>query len=149
MLPVVEEAPLQGPFASSPLFNLVAGSVVVGPGPIPVVRPGAGLTDNALPGAEVPGDVVPIEGLPAAPAPAARAAPPLVTPPAPPPAANAELNAIASAAAKIVVAIFTFMTSPIRVTRNIRSLATGRSGLCGKIGRPRSLSLLNSRTRGS
>ena len=81
MLPVVEDAPLQGPFASSPLFNLVAGSVVVGPGPMPVVLPVVGLVDGTLPGEDVPGDdVPPIEGLAEGAAPAAPASPP----PAPP-----------------------------------------------------------------
>jgi len=86
VLPVVEEAPLQGPFAFSPGFNRVAGSLVL-PVPMPVVPPGAVvLPDDALPGDDMPGVVaLPVEGLPTAPA--DPAAPP---PPAPPaPAANA------------------------------------------------------------
>ena len=102
---VVGDAPLQGPFAFSPLFEFGLVLPVVVPVPVPVVMPGVVL--DVLPGGEMPDEEVlppvdpPVEPVPAAPPPA---------PAPPPPAANAQLVEIASAVAKTIVVIF--MTSP-------------------------------------
>jgi hypothetical protein len=108
-LPVVEDAPLQGPFVFNPGVALVAGSL---PEPIPVV-PGVvapfGADTPDVPPTEEP----PIEPLPALPPVDPLAAPPPAAPPpappAPPPAAKAKLLETANVAANITVAIF--MTS--------------------------------------
>jgi hypothetical protein len=115
-LPVVDEAPLQGPLAFSPGLVLVEGSRAV-PVPMPVVPLDVVLPGDVLPGVDMPGDVgLPVEGLPTAPAPADPAAPPLAPPAPPAPAANAEPEDRANASASIVVVIF--MTFSIGVTKD-------------------------------
>jgi hypothetical protein len=124
---MVDETPLQGPFAFRPGFDLVAGSLLVPvavpvpvalfvpvlfvPGPMPVV-PGV----TVLPGDDIP-DVPPVaeppmipveEELPAAPPPA---------PPAPPPAAKAKLLDTVNVAANKAMVIF-IAFSCFGVTKN-------------------------------
>jgi hypothetical protein len=122
-LPFVDLAPLQGPLALSPGFNLVAGSLVL---PMPVVLPGVVVPGAVAPGAVLPGDDMPGEEVPPTePAPAAPAAPPPAAPPSPPPWAKAALLDAASAAASIIVV--NFMSSSVVSDQRIRSAQARRS----------------------
>ena len=101
---VVDDAPLQGPLAFKPG---VFGAPVVVPVPIPVVVPG--VAPETPPGAVVPGEATPGDAPALAPEelpPAVPDAAPPAPPAPPPPAANAQLEDTASAAAITIVAIF-------------------------------------------
>ncbi len=136
MLPVVDFAPLHGPFAFSPGFARVAGSLPV-PVPMPVALPRVVLPDvvlpsvvlpDEIPGEDMPGDEVPpTEPAPAAPAapPPAPPAPPPPPPPPPPPWAKAALPDAASANANIAVVIF--MSSSVVSDQRIRGAEARRS----------------------
>lgn len=126
LLPDVDRAPLQGPFAFRPGFVLTDGSLILPtpellpapalPVPMPVVPgvvvlPGADRPD--VPPVAEPPTELPVEAPPVAP-PAAPppAPPPDPPPPPPPPAAKAAPLDNASVAARIAVVIFISSSFP-------------------------------------